>query len=71
MTDNCRGCGHPIVPLVDARYTGREPDEHWHYECWSKDRPPPTNLTDLRAQIATTALRAEDALNRLRRSLRR
>lgn len=70
MADFCQGCGLAIVPLVDPRYTGREPEEHWHYECWSKDRPEPTNTSDLRAQLATT-LRAERALENLRRSLRR
>lgn len=55
MTDLCHGCGQPIVPLVNARYTGREPEEHWHYGCWSKDRPPPTNMKTIAAELATAA----------------
>lgn len=69
--DNCHGCGKPIIPNEDPRYTGREPEEHWHYSCWDKTRPPPTNLSDLRAQLATSIIRAENALDELRKVLKK
>lgn len=39
MNDICTGCGKPIIPNVEARYTAREfrdPPEYWHYDCWQK-----------------------------------
>lgn len=71
MVDKCRGCGRPIVPHEDPRYTGREPEEFWHYSCWEKTRPEPTNTQTLGAQMATTIRKAERALDELRDGLRR
>lgn len=69
--DKCHGCGKPIIPNEDPRYTGREPEEFWHYACWEKTRPAPTNTTNLAAQIATTIANAENALNELRKALKK
>lgn len=67
---NCRGCGREIIPLVSPRYTGREPEEHWHYSCWELKRPEPTNISTLGAEMATTMLKAQRALDDLKRRLR-
>jgi len=34
----CKGCGEKIDD-GDSRYSGREPDEYWHYRCWKKQDP--------------------------------
>ena len=37
--DICTGCGKPIIPNEEARYTAREfrnPPEYWHYDCFQK-----------------------------------
>ncbi len=70
MPDLCHGCGREIVPLQDARYTGREPEECWHYGCWEKGRPEPTNMRTLAAEMATNIERVNRAMNRVRRVLR-
>jgi hypothetical protein len=66
----CNGCLQLIVPLKEPRYTGREPEEHWHYKCWEIGRPEPTNVQTLAAQLATSTLKVERAFGELKRRLK-
>lgn len=70
MPDLCHKCGKPIVPHEEPRYTGREPEETWHYKCWKVGRPEPTNRSTLAADMAATLERGQRALDALKRRLR-
>lgn len=70
--DICRGCGRPIVAHEEPRYMGREPDEHWHWSCFQPHRGTlaDTNLSDIRAQLATAVENVERAFEKLKAGLR-
>ncbi len=72
MTRLCPHCKLPVEP-GDLRYTGREPEETWHAHCYADQRPDHTNLSDLRAKMATITENLDQSIQRLRlaRSQRR
>lgn len=56
MTDICKGCTKPILS-GEARYTGKEPDECWHFDCHDQRRKAAQpKLGDVVIQLETVGL---------------
>lgn len=56
MTDICKGCTKPIQ-AGEARYTGKEPDECWHFDCHDQRRKAvQPKINDVVIQMETRGL---------------
>lgn len=68
MSTICKGCGKKIIPNVDPRYTGREPEEYWHWDCHEAVKE---KYESTRSEIPAAIERLDNALARLRSVMRR
>lgn len=60
----CKGCGSAFI-AGEPRWTGNEPEEHWHWNCYDR-----ANRASHLAQVNAAMDKFNGPVERVRRALR-